>query len=283
MMEKKQIEVLNWAFSFLRDHGREENVAHLLMKHFTAKDSNAYYLNMREDLAEAEIKEFKHAIERHAKTGEPVQHIMGYESFYGRTFQVNEHTLIPRPETEELVDLIIKSYPKEANLNFCDVGTGSGVIAISLAAHFKESTVYATDLSPEALEVARANAKRIGVDVKFLEGNFLEALLETNTAIDVIVSNPPYIAYSEGQALSDTVRDFDPELALFAKEDGLAAYKEIIEQVQRLQIPPESIYFEVGWTQGPSVSEIIEEKINYQTEQIKDINGNMRIVVGRGE
>ncbi len=282
MMGKKQFEVLNWAFSFLKEHKREENVAHLLMKHFTEADSNTYYLNMREVIPETVIEAFSNAIKVHVKTGKPVQHMLGYETFYGRNFQVSEDTLIPRPETEELVDLIIKSYPQDEKLTFCDLGTGTGVIAITLAAHFKNAVVYATDISQEALEVAQLNAEKHDVKVNFLQGNFLAPLLERQIAIDIIVSNPPYIAYSERDALADTVRDFDPELALFAKDEGLSAYKTIVQQVQACEIPPESIYFEVGSTQGQQVAKIIKEKINYQTEQIEDINGNMRIVIGRG-
>src|SRR5699024_8869204 len=158
-------------------------------------------------------------------------HLTGVEEFYGRTFQVNCHVLIPRPETEELVQLVLEKV-KPASFTCVDVGTGSGVIAITLAKEWedKDAHIIATDLSEEALEVAKQNAYDHRVEIEFNQGNFLKPLIEHGKKVDIIVSNPPYIAYEEKNQLAETVRNFDPELALFAHKQGLSAYEQIIKQ-----------------------------------------------------
>src|SRR5699024_7616184 len=162
---------------------------------------------------------FKKDIKKHVETGVPVQHLLGYEYFYGDKFTVNQHTLIPRPETEELVDLIIKTYPKDANFTIVDLGTGSGVIAITLAKHFN-------------------NALSHGVTIQFYEGDFLEPIIDRKIKIDLLISNPPYIDYADLPSLSDTVKEFDPHQALFATNKGLGAYELIMQQVLKLPSHP---------------------------------------------
>lgn len=155
----KQIEVLNWAFSILKEHNREENIADILLQYHLGYTRTEFYMNMREEVKPVVVEAFKKDIKKHIETGVPVQHLLGYEYFYGEKFIVNEHTLIPRPETEELVDLIMNTYPKDSEFTLVDLGTGSGIIAITLAKHFKNAYIYASDISEEALIVAKENAE----------------------------------------------------------------------------------------------------------------------------
>lgn len=280
--DMKQIEVLNWAFSILKEHNREENVANILLQHHLTCTNAEFYMNMREVVSKEVIKNFKQDILEHIKTGIPVQHLLGYEYFYGEKFMVNEHTLIPRPETEELVDLILKTYPLNTNISFIDLGTGSGIIGVSLAKHFKNACVYASDISQEALAVAKENARRHNVDIHFFEGDFLKPIIDLHLKIDVIVSNPPYIDYADLPSLSDTVKDFDPHQALFADNKGLAAYETIMMQINKLTEKPQAIYFEIGHEQSQElINMFIKHLPQYEVSVKKDINNKDRIVIAK--
>lgn len=278
----KQIEVLNWAFSILKEHNREDNVANILLQYHLKCTNAEFYMNMREIINPQVIKKFKEDVLQHIKTGVPVQHLLGYEYFYGEKFIVNEHTLIPRPETEELVDLIMKTYPEDTELSFVDLGTGSGVIAITLAKHFKNARIYASDISEEALNVAKENALLLDVSIHFLEGDFLKPVIENNLKVDVIISNPPYIDYADLVSLSDTVRDFDPHQALFADNRGLAAYEVIMHQINDLTESPQAIYFEIGYEQAEELTKIFNKTLpNYEININKDINNKDRILIAK--
>lgn len=279
-MEKefRQHEVLRWASLFLEKYNRESRVAELLLQHFLNVSRTEFLTTMHNAVPEKITTKFQHAIKIHAETGVPIQHITGYETFYGRKFRVNQHTLIPRPETEELVQHVIESASKQP-LTIIDVGTGSGIIAITLALEISNSTVYATDISHEALVVARNNATSLGADVKFLQGDFLTPFIEQNKRADIIVSNPPYIARSEEADLSDTVKEFDPELALYAEENGLAAYKKIIASLPKTIKEDLHVFFEIGHNQGEAVQTLISSKFPTGNIQIiKDINKKDRII-----
>lgn len=281
MKQTKQYEVLQWASLFLENHQREPKVADILLQHYLNVPRSKFYTMMRDPVPEDVIKSFKSAIEAHAITGVPVQHLTGYEMFYGREFVVNKHVLIPRPETEELVQHVIQQ-AKEQPLTIVDVGTGSGIIALTLALELSHATVYATDISEGALEIAQKNAKKLQANVTFLAGDFLQPLLDDNIQIDIIVSNPPYIARTEEAYLADTVKNFDPELALFAANNGLAAYSRIIDQSQQIVKPLAALAFEIGDTQGDAVQKLIKQTYpasNVQT--IKDINKRDRIVFAK--
>lgn len=278
MKQTKQYEVLQWASLFLENHQREPRVAEILLQHYLNVSRSKFYTMMRDPVPEAVIKLFKAAIEAHAETGVPVQHLTGYEMFYGREFVVDKHVLIPRPETEELVQRVIQQ-AGERPLTIVDVGTGSGIIAITLALELSHATVYATDISEGALKVAQKNAEHLQGNVSFLTGDFLQPLLEHNIQADIIVSNPPYIAHREAAALDDTVRDFDPALALFAADNGLAAYSRIIEQSQQIIKPRAALAFEIGDTQSDAVHKLIKQVYpTSNVKTIKDINRKDRIV-----
>lgn len=276
----KQFEVLKWASSFLKKYNREEKVAEILLQHHLHLSREAFFLNMRENIDETIIDRFKKDIEQHSLTGIPYQHLTGYECFYGRKFVVNEHVLIPRQETEELVQLVIEHYKQQEDpVTIVDIGTGSGIIAVTLALELQHVKVYATDISEKALNVAKQNAKRLEANIQFLHGDFLKPIIDHNIYPHVIVSNPPYIKMSDKKLLQDSVKQFDPHIALFAKDNGLHSYENILKQSTNIMTQLESIYFEIGFDQGKDVSKLIStiypQSIN---KVIKDINDNDRII-----
>lgn len=275
-------EALHWASLFLRTYDREEKVAEILLMHHTGMEKSKLLASLREQLDEPAKTAFIEDVEKHAETAVPVQHLTGKEEFYGRTFMVNPDVLIPRQETEELVYGIVQ----EVNKMKCndvpklvDLGTGSGIIAISLKLELPEWKVFASDISPDALMVAQANARSLGAEIEFAQGNFLEPFIMQEEKMDIIVSNPPYIAESERSSLSPTVKDFDPSLALFAKEEGLAAYRTILEQAQRVAKKGTLLALEIGNRQGEQIPMLIQEYFPSAVVEVRqDINGRDRMI-----
>ncbi|MBY7144741.1 peptide chain release factor N(5)-glutamine methyltransferase [Virgibacillus sp. NKC19-3] len=283
-MNLKQYEVLNRASLFLEKHNREPKVAELLLQHHLQVSRSKFYAMMQDRPSRTVVENFQTDISKHALTGVPVQHLTGQESFYGRLFSINEHVLIPRPETEELVQHVIHRarQNKEVQPVIVDVGTGSGVIAITLALEIPNAIVYATDISEEALTIADQNAKRLGAEVPFLQGNFLQPFIDNHVQANIIVSNPPYIAKADAGYLSDTVKNFDPEIALFAAENGLAAYKQIIEQSREVIGKGGHLAFEIGYEQSVAVTALIKNVFPMaEVQTIQDINKKDRIVTVR--
>lgn len=276
---QKQYEVLHRASLFLEQHHREPRVAEILLIHHLHVSRSEFFMRMQEPVPEDVFEKFKADIKKHAETGIPVQHLTGYEEFYGRSFLVNENVLVPRPETEELVLHVVNEAKKmDKPLTIVDIGTGSGVIAITLALELPNATVYATDISEAALTVAKENAAQLNKDVNFLQGDFLSPIIEQNVTPDIIVSNPPYIAWDEQETLSETVKNFDPKLALFAEENGLAAYRKIIAQAKEFP-SANMLAFEIGQSQAAAVQSLLEQTFPGSLVQTKkDINGKDRIV-----
>lgn len=256
--KKRQFEVLNWASSFLEKNNCEPIVAEILLRHHLNIDRSTFFAQMHERLSSQIIGRFISDIKQHVHTGIPVQHLLGYEMFYGRKFLVNEHVLIPRPETEELTQHVIE-FVKANNEKtvIVDVGTGSGVIAITLALELPKATIYATDISTKALQIARRNAEHYNANVIFLKGNFLQPTLDQQLAIDIVVSNPPYIAEDEKIFLPESVRKFDPSIALFAKNNGLFAYESMLHQMRQSTVLPSQVFLEIGYQQARSVHQLI--------------------------
>jgi release factor glutamine methyltransferase len=286
-MTVKQYEVLHRASLFLEKHAREPKVAEILLQHHLQVSRAAFYSMMQEPVPETIIKQFETDIKKHAETGIPLQHLMGTAEFYGRNFLVNGNVLVPRMETEELVQHVISEVEKtkqamgnaDSSLTIVDVGTGSGIIAISLKLELEGAHIFATDISTEALKIAKQNAQQLNADITFLQGDFLNPFMKQNIKADVIVSNPPYIARKEKTLLADTVKDFDPEIALFADENGLLAYRKIIEQAKSAIKENGLLVFEIGHEQGEAVEQLIKQVYPHSTIKIiKDINGKDRIV-----
>jgi release factor glutamine methyltransferase len=210
----------------------------------------------------------------------PIQYLLGKTSFYGLDFEVNTAVLIPRPETEELVEWILesqKSKPESQKVKILDIGTGSGCIAISLAKNLPDATVFALDVSEEALATAKKNAENNSVNVTFIHQNILETedLLQQ---FDIIVSNPPYVRNLEKEEIKKNVLENEPHLALFvADNDALVFYKKIAQLAQKNLLPNGQLYFEINQYLGKEMVNLLE-KMNFKTIDLrKDIYGNDRM------
>ena len=272
-------EALKRASSYLQENGREEGAARILLQHEMGLSYSGLISSMRDEISEQQFERFWANIEAHVK-GIPVQHLTGSEEFYGRNFLVNSDVLIPRPETEELIEetlqLIDCHLPKK-ELAIADIGTGSGIIAITLKCELPDAQVVATDISQPALDMAAKNAERLNAHIDFRLGDLAEPL--EGEKWDVILSNPPYISYAEAPGLSDSVRDFEPHHALFADNEGLALYEKMAKQFPKLLNKPGAIGFEIGYQQGPAVEKLLKEAFpDALVYSKKDINKNDRMV-----
>lgn len=274
----KVFEALRWASSFLEDHHVAGYGSELLLRHHLGKKSRTELLvMMQEEIPEDVESHFIADVKRHAEK-EPLQYIVGYEQFYGREFLVNEHVLIPRPETEELIVGILERMPKKRPLRIVDVGTGSGIIAITLVLEVPDADVYAIDISEQALQVATQNAEKLGADVTFVQGDLLTPVMNEQP-FDVIVSNPPYIPNAEEATLDEVVKNHEPHLALFGGEDGLDMYRKIVQQLPTCTGTESVIAFEVGVTQGEAVKQMLQDAFpKEKVEVVYDINGKDRMV-----
>jgi release factor glutamine methyltransferase len=212
------------------------------------------------------------------KTQKPIQYILGETSFYGLTFYVNENTLIPRPETEELVQWILESNLNETSSTILDIGTGSGCIPITLKKNLPKATVFALDISEKALEVASKNAMLNKVDVAFLQQDIL-ATTKLQQRFDVIVSNPPYVRNLEKEEIATNVLQFEPHLALFVDDnDSLLFYRKICSLAQEFLTPNGQLFFEINQYLGPETIALVKSYGFIQIELRQDIYGNDRML-----
>ena len=206
----------------------------------------------------------------------PAQYIIGHAEFFGMQLKVDERVLIPRPETEELVELILAENP-EGNLKVLDIGTGSGAIALALAKNRPDWSVTAADISEDALELATENAKRQDLDLTFIR---TDCFSEISSKDDIIVSNPPYISRSDEVEVGLNVLHSEPHLALFADEDGLAIYRRIGEDSKDYLNDGGKIYLEIGYKQGQSVPNLFRKNFpEKRVRTLKDQFGQDRMVV----
>jgi release factor glutamine methyltransferase len=217
---------------------------------------------------------------RELKTGRPVQYILGETIFFDCKIKVNESTLIPRPETEELVQLVIFEN-RDFFGDIIDFGTGSGCIAIALAANLKGANVTGIDISAAALEIARENAKTNNVNISFKEGNILNFSTELVKKPLIIVSNPPYVRNSEKKLMHKNVLDFEPHQALFVDDsDPLTYYRSILEIADRILMPGGRVYFEINEALGEQMKALMDSFKYPFSSVVKDINGKDRIIKG---
>lgn len=208
--------------------------------------------------------------------GEPVQYIVGDVDFYGNIIKVNKNVLIPRRETEELVEKILKRIQVFDNPVIADIGTGSGAIAITLAKKLN-TLVYASDISLKALEVAKENIATNKVDVTFFEGDMLKPYIKNNIKLDVIVSNPPYIKKDE--KIEDIVKNNEPHLALYAKNNGLEFYDSILKNASYVLKDKYLIAFEIGMDQGKNIEALAKKYLSNSIVEIeKDLSGKDRFI-----
>lgn len=210
------------------------------------------------------------------KQGKPVQQVVGYAFFYDYFFKVNEHTLIPRPETEELIYLITEKFPKEASLKIIDFGTGTGCIPITLSKLFPNAEIFAVDVSEEALEVAKFNNDYHGTNVHFIHQDMLKDF-DYGQTFDLIISNPPYIRELEKSDMHQNVLDHEPHLALFvSNDDPLLFYRRVSEIGLNHLKPNGKLFCEINQYLGEETKHMFLE--NYSNAEIhKDISGNDRI------
>ncbi|MBS4770708.1 peptide chain release factor N(5)-glutamine methyltransferase [Carnobacteriaceae bacterium zg-ZUI240] len=198
-------------------------------------------------------KQFEKDVER-LVLGEPLQYIVGCEWFYGRCFTVNPQVLIPRPETELLVEEVLHiSRRKQRPLNIVDIGTGSGAIGVTLALESKKDNVTITDISKTALQVAKRNAQQLGASVRCVESDVFDGVDKHSGTFDIIVSNPPYISESEQHLMDESVLMHEPHLALFAKDNGLAIYEKILHQANDYLSKDGIIVLEIGFSQANDI------------------------------
>lgn len=279
MIYKNVMEALAWASSFLVDNGREETAARIVMQHILGTSYSEVMLHLQDVLTIEQHMKFKELIEEHAN-GRPVQYCVGSEEFYGRSFIVDESVLIPRPETEELVLGTINRLDKLFNrqtLKLADIGTGSGAIAISMKLECPELSVVATDLSEKALMTAQKNAENLAATIDFRLGDLTAPLV--GERFDIILSNPPYIAFDEAKEMSSIVLEHEPHSALFADEEGLFLYRKLAEQLPAIVNKPALIGLEIGCTQGEQVAKFFKNSFPQSTISIeKDINGKPRMI-----
>ena len=223
-----------------------------------------------------EEKQFVEEIYQQLATHKPAQYIIGYADFFGMQLTVDERVLIPRPETEELVQLILAENPEE-NLQVLDIGTGSGAIALALAKNRPDWLVTAVDISQDALNLATENAKVQNIQI-FLKKS--DCFTEISEKYDIIVSNPPYISRKDESEVGLNVLHSEPHLALFADEDGLAIYRRIAEDAKEYLKDGGKIYLEIGYKQGQSVSDLFRKHLSEKrVRTLKDQFGQDRMVV----
>jgi release factor glutamine methyltransferase len=278
----KVFEALKWASSFLKQAGRDENAGELLLLHHMKKSRASLLADLRMDIDKQVWEVFQQDVLKHAQ-GMPVQYIIGCEQFYGRPFKVNEHVLIPRPETEELVHGVLlrseRLFSEREQIDVVDIGTGSGAIAVTLALENKKMCVSATDISEKALAVAKENSEKLCAHVHFYQGDLLKPIINAEKKVDVVVSNPPYIPDEEIMELSTVVKDWEPTLALSGGADGLLFYRKIVEQLPDVIRYPGLIAFEIGHGQGKDVKSMLENRFPKAEIQIEyDMNGKERKV-----
>lgn len=268
------LDIIKWTTDFFKEKQIEKARlnAEYIISHVLVCTRFDLYVRFEEIVSEEDRKKIRELIIRRGKH-EPLQYVLGETEFYGYKFFVDSAVLIPRPETEYLVEKIIKENPELSSV--IDIGTGSGVIAISLKKELPNSIITATDISVKALEIAKINAVENKAEIKFILSNLYE---NVNNRFDVIVSNPPYIPIEEYRELSSEVKDFEPESALLTTEEGLLYYKRLLKDAKKHLNPNGTIYFEIGHDQSDRIKKIAEKMGFSDIETVKDLNGFDRIM-----
>jgi len=263
----------------LRRQGKEESLARFLLMYILDENSQQFTNNISEQLTKEKEELYFSLIDKHIEKNVPLSHLAGFEYFYDRKFKVTKDVLSPRMETEELIYKVIeyiKSINK-INIKILDLCTGSGIIGITLRKELESKSleVVASDISKEALKVAKENAIMNEAEVKFIQSDIFENI---NEKFDIIVSNPPYIAYNDKITMEDNVLNYDPHLALFAEEDGMYFYREIVENAKEYLEEDGLVFFEIGYDQREKILKLANEN-GFKAEVYKDINGRDRMAI----
>jgi len=259
-----------------------EGFINLIFEHLYKMSGLKLHLHHNHQISEAKLTEIKEIAQR-LQNFEPIQYILEKTEFYGLPFKVNSSVLIPRQETEELVDWILKDYPPE-NCAALDIGTGSGCIPVAIAKNRPDMEVEAWDLSQEALSTAKLNAELNRVNIEFAKTDILQwPQIQMDKKYDLIVSNPPYVTKSEEALMHKNVLDYEPHLALFVTdEDPLIFYKEISAFAEHFLNPGGRVYFEINEKMGNEVAELLNGHFANVVIR-KDINGRDRMARGEKE
>lgn len=268
-------EVLQWASSFLEQKGQSAFAAEWLMRERLDWSKTELVKHHREMMPEEQRIQFEKDIEKFVK-GMPMQQIIGHDWFFDRKFKVTPDTLIPRPETEEWLDTVINLLPDKP-LNVLDIGTGTGILGITVKLERPNDSVIATDISEKALAVAKENAQHLGAELTFKQGDLFEPVAQET--FDVILSNPPYISYKELNVMDSSVINYEPKIALFAEDDGLAIYRQIAQSIAKYINKKGYVFLEIGYRQGEKVSAIFQQALPEAKIEIwKDFNDLDRLV-----
>lgn len=254
--------------------------ARLLLEYLCDTDRNTLYAHPDLEVSQVNEERYRALIDRRAKHV-PLQHLTGEQEFMGLKFKVTRDVLVPRQDTEFLVEEVLR-YAQDG-MNILDICTGSGCILLSIMNYKNNINGVGTDISQEALEIAKINSRELGHDAIFLQGNLFEALNQCNDVsipdkFDIIVSNPPYIRRDVIPTLSPEVRDYDPRLALDGGVDGLDFYRQIIEEAKAHLTNYGRVFFEIGYDQAEDVSELLIQAGYREVQALTDYAGNPRVV-----
>ncbi|PKM78812.1 MAG: peptide chain release factor N(5)-glutamine methyltransferase [Firmicutes bacterium HGW-Firmicutes-15] len=273
-------DLLEWTTRYFSDQGMQESrlEAEILLAYVLEKNRVYLYANYEEPVNKVERDTFRGYIKRRSG-GEPLAYITGQREFMSLSFRVNSDVLIPRPDTEVLVETALALVRAEGIKRICDVGTGSGAIAVSLAVYLNEVEVYALDLSPAALKIARENAKIHEVMVQFRDGDLLEPLVNEEK-MDMIVANLPYITFDQLEELETGVKDYEPRIALVASGDGLDLYRRLLPQAYQLLRPGGYILLEIDPRQAEAAKVMMMQSFS-ELEIIPDWAGRDRLLKAR--
>ena len=262
----------------LRRQAKEENLARFLLM-YMLDEMREFNENLALELTEEDEQKYFQLINKHIKDDTPLSHLVGFEYFYDRKFKVTSDVLSPRMETEELVYKVIDYIRKNnlTNIKILDLCTGSGIIGITLKKELEEFDVkiLASDISSRALTVAKENASSLKADISFVESDLFSNIQDK---FDIIVSNPPYIAHDDKKTIKENVLNYDPHLALFADEEGMYFYRNIIEKSRSYLNEKGIMFFEIGYDQKEKIITLGENN-KFETVVYKDINGRDRIAV----
>lgn len=250
--------------------------AEVLLSHALKRDRAWFFGHPEEDLDGVAGVRYNRSLQERLR-GKPCQYIIGRQEFYGRDFQLTQDAFIPRPETEYVVEQALKLTPRPTAI--LDVGCGSGNIAVTLSLELgAPAHVVATDISPAAVAVARANAKRLGAQVAFLVCDLTAAIADRS--FDLLISNPPYIPTGEEPGLPREIREHEPRIALFAGPDGLDVYRKLVAEAPRLLRPGGWIVFELGYRQVDAVNDLLDGRWS-DLLVVSDLAGLPRVFVAR--
>lgn len=279
------LEILRWTTTYFKSHHIEQSraAAEMLLAHALGVERIDLYIQYERSLTAEELERFKRFIQRRIRR-EPVAYIIGRKEFWSMDLKVTPDVLIPRPETESLVEVVLKTVrtaPKQAPLRVLDLGTGSGAIVLAIASEWPGQNFYAVDRSGKALAVAQDNARAHALDkaITFLQGDWFGPVHDLGGCFDVIVSNPPYISSHEFEALPPEIARHEPRDALLGGSDGLDAIRLIIRQAPEHLVPGGWLFFEIGHDQWAAVDLLISETKLYSDWAVtKDYGGHNRVV-----